>query len=156
MAQNLKGFCLTELKVSTELFMPQFFSLFPLHGSVPVSSGSDVFCSTALCSSDTKLDFPVKHQDCVWLSSVKVISGFGLVLLKAFLSSKISQQWQASVLSVKCSQRAALPQCHMFGFKSAHQSTCSWSDFFCGDINWRLSWPWTVIVRGHKKFLGLL
>lgn len=71
-AQYMKGFWLTEQKLSTELVMI-FFSLFPLDGAVPISLGSYVFHSIALCSSDTKQVFPVKHQDCIWLSTIKVI-----------------------------------------------------------------------------------
>lgn len=41
------------------------------------------------------------------------------------LSDINTEQKQTSVSSVKCCQRAALPQCHVFGFKFAHQSTCS-------------------------------
>lgn len=73
-AQYMKGFCLTEEKLSTELFMLLFFFFsFPLDDAIPISLGSYVLHSTALCNSDIKQDFPVKHQDCIWLSSIKVI-----------------------------------------------------------------------------------
>lgn len=72
-AQYMTGFCLTEGKLSIELFMLGFFSLFPLDDAVPISLDSYVFNLTALCSADTKKGCFIKHQDSIWLSGIKVI-----------------------------------------------------------------------------------
>lgn len=75
-----------------------FFSLFPLDGAIPVSLGSYVFHSTALCSSDTKQDFLLSIR-IAYGYLVSKLSDFELVLLKVFLCSKITTYSNNKLLS---------------------------------------------------------